>query len=64
MISATRNRGRVRKPVDREATRLAAIRAIVDLAGDDEDQEVAAEALLILGASHQEISAATLGPSH
>lgn len=63
MITATRNRSRVRKPVGQEATRLAAIRAIVDLAGDDEDQDVAAEALLVLGASHQEICAATLGPS-
>lgn len=62
-ITATRIRGRSRKPAGQEATRLAAIRAIVDLAGDDEDQEVAADALLILGASHQEISAATLGPS-
>jgi hypothetical protein len=61
-ITATRIRGRSRKPAGQEATRLAAIRAIVDLAGDDEDHDVAADALLILGASHQEISAATLGP--
>jgi hypothetical protein len=63
MISATRYRARVRKPVDQEASRLAAIRAIVELAGDDEDQDIAAEALLVLGASQQEIAAATLGPS-
>lgn len=43
--------------------RLAAIRAVIDLAGDDDDQEVAAEALLVLGASHTEIEAASFGPA-
>jgi hypothetical protein len=60
-MTTTKNKARFRKPVDQEATRLAAIRAIVDLAGDDEDHDVAAEALLVLGASTQEIAAATLG---
>jgi hypothetical protein len=63
MTTATRQKGRFRKPVVQEATRLAAIRAIVDLAGDAEDHDVAAEALLVLGASEQEIEAATLGTS-
>jgi hypothetical protein len=43
--------------------RLAAIRAVIDLAEDDDDQEVAAEALLVLGASHMEIEAASFGPA-
>jgi hypothetical protein len=61
MIATNRHRRRVRPAVGHEALRLAAIRAIVDLAGDDEDHDVAADALLVLGASHHEIIAARLG---
>jgi hypothetical protein len=43
-----------------EASRLIAIRAIVDVAGSEEDHDVVAEALLVLGASEQEITAAML----
>ncbi len=61
MIAALRSRNRLHPPVGQSAPRLAAIRAIVDLAEDDEDHDVAAEALLVLGASPQEIAAATSG---
>ena len=62
MIATLRSRGRRRPTVGQVAhRRLAAIRAIVDLAEDDEDHDVAAEALLVLGASPQEIAAATSG---
>jgi hypothetical protein len=61
MIAALRSRNRARPPVGQVASRLAAIRAIVALAGDDEDHDVVAEALLVLGASPQEIAAATSG---
>jgi hypothetical protein len=60
---AVRQRARIRPTADREATRLAAIRAIVGLAGDAEDHEVATEALMVLGASEHEIVAATLDTS-
>ena len=46
---------------DNEAARLAAIRSIVELVDDGEDYDVVAEALLVLGASPDEIVAATLG---
>jgi hypothetical protein len=56
---------RARRPhvsVDQEASRLVAIRAIVDLADDDEEiHDVVAEALLVLGASRAELTAAMLG---
>jgi hypothetical protein len=61
MIATLRSRNRLRPPVGQTARRLAAIRAIVALAEDDEDHDVAAEALLVLGASPQEIAAATSG---
>ena len=52
------------KAAEQQASRLAAIRAIVDLADDDdENYDVAAAALVILGASPNEISAATLSSS-
>ena len=41
--------------------RLAAIRTIVVLAGTDEDRDVVAESLLVLGVSPQEMTAAMLG---
>ena len=43
---------------DRQASRLAAIRAIVGLATDAEIYEVAAVALRVLGASEEEIMVA------
>lgn len=48
---------------DREASRLVAIRAIVDLTDDEEIHDVVAEALLVLGASPEELTAAMLGVS-
>ena len=54
-------RRNLRRPVTAEAARLAAIRTVTDLAVDTEDHDVAAEALLALGATEQEITAATLG---
>lgn len=39
-------------------SRLAAIRAIVELAGDEEDREAAVDELLILGVSRQELTVA------
>jgi hypothetical protein len=48
---------------DQEASRLVAIRLIVDLADDDEVHDVVAQALLVLGASREEITAAMLGAS-
>jgi hypothetical protein len=61
MTATLRSRSRPRPPVGQSASRLAAIRAIVALAEDDEDHDVAAGALLVLGASPQEIAAATSG---
>jgi len=49
--------------IQSEASRLTAIRAIVDVAGNEEDHDVVAEALLVLGASEQEITAAMLDSS-
>ncbi len=48
-------------PPREEAVRLVAIRAIVEMADTGEDYDVVAEALLILGASQQEIVTAMLG---
>ncbi len=39
-------------------SRLAAIRAIVDLAENEEDRDVAVDELLILGVSRQELTVA------
>jgi hypothetical protein len=45
-------------------SRLVAIRAIIDLADDDDAREVAADELQVLGVKRQEIVAAMLdGPS-
>jgi hypothetical protein len=56
-----RRKNRFLSSGDQEASRLVAIRTIVDLAADDEDHDVVAEALLVLGASQTEISTAKLG---
>ncbi|MGO8872288.1 MAG: hypothetical protein ACLQPH_12975 [Acidimicrobiales bacterium] len=40
--------------------RLVAIRAIIDLAGDEEARDLAAEGLRVLGVKHDEIIAAML----
>jgi hypothetical protein len=61
MITLRREKQSARRAADQEGSRLAAIRAIVELADDDEDHDVAAEALLVLGASRQEMYAAMLG---
>jgi hypothetical protein len=50
-----------RRPADQAAARLIAIRAIVESAGGGEGRDVAAASLLVLGASQDEITAATLG---
>jgi hypothetical protein len=52
--------------VDQQASRLVAIRAIVDLAEaeGDETHDVVTEALLVLGASQEELAAAMLGGRH
>jgi hypothetical protein len=60
MVAASQHNSRFRRSIGKQAPRLAAIRAIVDLAEDDEDHDVATEALMILGASRHEIAAATL----
>jgi hypothetical protein len=59
----TRGRGLFRKPTSLAAPRLAAIRAIIELAGDSESRDAATVLLLALGASAHEITAATLGLS-
>ncbi len=59
----TRGRGLFRKPTSGAASRLAAIRAIVELADDHEGRDAAVALLLVLGASSHEIAAATLGLS-
>jgi hypothetical protein len=61
MITLRKEKQGARRAADQEASRLAAIRAIVELADNDEDHDVAAEALLVLGASRQEMCAAMLG---
>ena len=53
-----------RRKTDREASRLLAIKSVIDAARDDEDREVLTEALLILGASEPEIAAASFGSTH
>ena len=55
--------GRSHGSVDQKASRLVAIRAIVNLAEaeDDETYDVVAEALIVLGASQEELTAAMLG---
>jgi hypothetical protein len=60
MGKSTGYRGLNRRMVRSEASRLIAIRAIVDVAGNEEYHDVVAEALLVLGASEQEITAAML----
>jgi len=62
-LTNARQRRHYRTLAEQATMRLAAIRAVIDLAGDDDDQEVAAEALLVLGASHTEIEAASFGPA-
>jgi hypothetical protein len=64
MASARKHR-RSNGSVDQKASRLVAIRAIVDLAEaeDDEIHDIVAEALLVLGASEEELTAAMLGGS-
>jgi hypothetical protein len=61
MITLRKEKQNSHRAADQEGSRLAAIRAIVELADDDEDHDVAAEALLVLGASQQEMYAAMLG---
>jgi hypothetical protein len=61
MGTTTGPRGRFRRLGQQEATRLVAIRTIVEAAGTDEDTDVLAEALLVLGASEQEIAVAMFG---
>ncbi len=63
MGSATRPRAFSRRSTDRGASRLAAIRAVIELADDVEDHDVAIDALMVLGASHHEIAAASLDAS-
>jgi hypothetical protein len=46
-----------------QVPRFGAIRAIVGLAHDDEEQDAAAEALLAMGVTPQELTAALLGTS-
>jgi hypothetical protein len=57
----TTGRGLFRKPTTLAASRLAAIRTIVELAGDHESRDAVVALLLVLGASPHEITAATLG---
>jgi hypothetical protein len=62
-MGTNRLRRRRYASADEEASRLVAIRVIVDLADNDEVHDVVAEALLVLGASREELTAATLGGS-
>jgi hypothetical protein len=55
---ATALRLKDRAPVDQTASRLTAIRAIIDLAEDDEDRAIATDELLVLGVSRQELTVA------
>jgi hypothetical protein len=55
---ATALRLKDRTPVDQTASRLTAIRAIIDLAGDDEDRDIATDELLVLGVTRQELTVA------
>jgi hypothetical protein len=60
----TERRVRFRRKTDQEAARLIAIRSIIEAARDEEDHDVLIESLVVLGASEQEIVAATLGTVH
>ena len=60
-MGTNRRRRRLYVSADQEASRLVAIRVIIDLADDDEVHDVVAEALLVLGASREELTAAMLG---
>ena len=55
---ATALRLKDRAPADHMASRLTAIRAIIDLAEDDEDRAIATDELLVLGVSRQELTVA------
>ena len=55
---ATALRLKDRAPVDQMASRLTAIRAIIDLAEDDEDRDIATDELLVLGVTRQELTVA------
>ena len=55
---ATALRFNDRVSADQVASRLAAIRAIVELAENEEDRDVALDELLILGVSRQELTVA------
>jgi len=46
---------------DQQSTRFDAIRTIVRMVDDDEDLDLVAGALLVIGASPEEITAALLG---
>jgi hypothetical protein len=50
-----------RRRVDQQSTRFGAIRTIVRLVDDDEDLDVVAGALVVIGATPEEITAALLG---
>jgi hypothetical protein len=56
VATALRLSGRV--SADQVASRMAAIRTIVDLAESEEDRDVALDELLILGVSSQELTVA------
>lgn len=62
-MAIARKHGRTHGSVDQKASRLVAIRAIVNLAAaeDDEIYDVVAEALKVLGGSQEELTAAMLG---
>jgi hypothetical protein len=55
---ATALRLKDRAPADQMTSRLTAIRAIIDLAEDDEDRAIATDELLVLGVSRQELTVA------
>jgi len=55
---ATALRFNDRVSADQVASRLAAIRTIVELAESEEDRDVALDELLILGVSRQELTVA------
>jgi hypothetical protein len=56
IATGLRMSGRV--PAGQVTSRLAAIRAIVELAENEEDRDVAVDELLILGVSRQEVTVA------
>ena len=55
---ATALRLKDRAPADQMASRLTAIRAIIELAEDDEDRAIATDELLVLGVTRQELTVA------